>query len=222
MENIDKVLESIKEMREFQKKTDEQLQKTDEQLRINSNLMRESQKKTDEQQQKTDEQLQRTDEQLQRTDKQLQRTDAKLDRVAKILGDMGDVNGEIVEEHFYNSLKETMALGGIKFNEILRNVRPRGDQGPEFDTILLNGDSVAIIEVKRKAHIKELHDMILKKIHDFKKSFPTYSTYDIYFGLASHVTNEALVKEAKEEGIFLLAQKGGHLEIVNNDVKAFT
>ena len=215
MENIDKVLESIKEMREFQKKTDEQLQRTDEQLqrtdeqlRINSNLMRESQKKTDEQQQKTD--------------KQLQRTDAKLDRVAKILGDMGDVNGEIVEEHFYNSLKETMALGGIKFNEILRNVRPRGDQGPEFDTILLNGDSVAIIEVKRKAHIKELHDMILKKVHDFKKSFPTYSTYDIYFGLASHVTNEALVKEAKEEGIFLLAQKGGHLEIVNNDVKAFT
>ena len=109
---------------------------------------------------------------------------------------------------------------------------------PEFDILLINGDSVGLIEVKanlrtylkNKYYVKregnkpksfDMKRCIDDKVDDFRKSCPEYKAYKLYFGFGSLVTDDKLIAQAKENGIFLLTQKGNHIELVNETVVAF-
>ncbi len=148
-----------------------------------------------------------------KTDEQIKRTDKKMN---SFLGNYG----EVAEEYFYQSLADKMSLGEIKFDEIDRRVR-YDSQSIEFDIMLYNGESVGIVEVKSKVHPKEIKSLAESKVLGFRRDYPEQSQKKIYFGIASMVTNPAMVEAAKENQIFLLTQKGEHLEIVNEKVKAY-
>ena len=173
-----------------------------------------------ESQKETKEQLKEVAIQLQKTDEQLQRTDAKFDKSLKrwegFIGNYADAT----EEYFYRSLEDTMKLGHISFDDIQRKVSITGSH-VEFDIVLINGNSIGIIEVKSKAHPKDIQAMIAKKIQHFKIDYPEYSDYKYYFGIASLITNEDMEREARENGIFLLTQKGDHLEVVGEGVRSY-
>ena len=134
-------------------------------------------------------------------------------------GFMGN-SAQITEEYFYRSLDKNKTLGKLKFDEINRNIK-KTDESVEFDIILINGNSIGIIEVKNKAHPKDIRPLIEKKIKHFKLDYPEYEEYKYYFGIATVITNKTMIKEAKNEGIFLLTQNGEHLEIVNEEVNTF-
>ena len=133
-------------------------------------------------QDRTDEQMQRnaiaqkaTDEQMKRTDEQMKRTDEKLERIGAMLGNIGENQGAVAEEFFYNSLKDTQTLAGVHYDFIDKNVSRTGNGvSDEFDMILVNGEDVALVEVKYKAHEKDLDKLLTKKINNFKKLFPAY------------------------------------------------
>jgi len=166
-------------------------------------------------QKKTDEQLQRTDEQLQRTDKQLQRTDAKLDKVAKLLGNIGQNQGDIAEEFFYNSLVENTEVGGIKYDEIIRGMeKHRGNTQEEYDIVLVNENSIALIEVKYKANLGDIKK-IIRKEKNFRKLFPIYSEYNISSGLATFHLLDDIRDELLDNGFFALQRSGNIVEAVN-------
>ena len=161
---------------------------------------------------KTDAQLAKTDAQLAETAKQLKETDTRL---RKFLGGYGDT----AEEYFYQSLKKTMRLGDIKFDEIDREVRKKADWN-EFDIVLYNGDSVGIIEVKSRANPKYLE--VEKQIHNFKEQFPEYQGYKIYYGVATMSTkNNELYDFCKSKGLFLLCQNGDHIDLLNSEVQVY-
>jgi len=190
-----------------QAKTDEQLKKTDEHLKKTDEQL----KKTDEQLKKTDEQLKRTDEQLKRTDDELRsifkKTDERLDRVARQLGSMAKNQGDVAEEYFVNSLKETLRIGNFDFDLLLENVGLKTKKiNDEFDILLVNGESVALIEVKYKVHPNDL-DLLPKKIEHLKL-MPQYRNYSIYAGGAGFFVPDAVVEEAKKRGYFVLQRRG--------------
>ena len=160
-----------------------------------------------------------TSEQIRQTDEQMKRTDVRLNSLNKKWEGFFGNYGEAVEEIFYRSLEEKMKLGDIVFDKIDRRVSTN-NHSTEFDILLFNGDCVGIIEVKSKAHPKEVRSTINKKLQHFKIDYPQYAKHKIFFGIATLVTNPTLIKMAKEEGIFLLTQKGDCLEVVNGDVKA--
>ena len=176
-----------------------------DELREGTNELRESQK--------------RTDEQMKRTDEQIKRTDEKLERIGKRLGSLGIAQGEFAEELFYRSLEDSPVLGDIIFDEVERRVRISAHDY-EFDIILKNGLSIGLVEVKYKAHPEEICEIVKKRTETFRKRFNEYSDHKLYFGLATTITTPNLINKAKEEGIFLLTQKGDHMEIVNSDVKS--
>ena len=93
-----------------------------------------------------------------RLDAQQSETDAKLNRVAEMLGNIGNNQGDVAEEFFYNSLKSKFDLAGVHYDSMEKNVLKsiKGTQD-EFDIVMINGEDVAIIEVKYKAafHINE-------------------------------------------------------------------
>ena len=187
-------------------------------------MIDESNRKFDESNQRLenmiDESNRKFDESNQRLENMIKESDRKFDRTNKIWENFIGNTSDMVEEYFFRSLEEKKTLGNLKFDNIQRNVR-KTDNSIEFDIILINGDSIGIIEVKNKAHPKDIKPLIEKKIRHFKLDYPKYEDYKYYFGLATMITNNTMIQEAKDEGIFLLTQKNDHLEIVNEGYKTF-
>lgn len=195
---------SQRELTEQQKRTDAQLAKTDAQLA-----------KTDAQLAKTDAQLAKTDAQLAKTDAQLEKVGQKLDRLGELVGNISNNQGEIAEEFFFRSFIKNPMLGNIKFDSVSRNLNNHiGNLQEEYDLVLINGDTLAVIEVKAKAHVNDLERMVHRKMANFPKLFNVYRNYHTYAGIATLVANEALIEKAQELGLFLLTQQGDHTAIV--------
>ena len=210
-------------------KTDEQLAKTDVQLaQTDAKLAQLAEQfaiqsaKTDAQLAQTDAQLAKTDAQLAKTDAQLAKTDAKLNKIAKLFGDVNNNRGEMAEEFFFTSLKKKPMIAGIKFETVHRNLHgSKGKIQDEFDLVLINGDSLAIIETKNKAHLKLVDQMLEKKIPNFKILFPQFAHYKIYAGIASMITYDELKEKTSEQGLFLLTQQGKCLELTSQNILTF-
>jgi chromosome segregation ATPase len=204
----------IAELREAQKKTDEQLKElkermdqTDKQIKATEEQL----KKTDEQLKKTDEQLKKTDEQLKKTDEQMNRTDVRLNKIAKLVGNMSNNQGEVAEEYFVNSLKDVLKIGELNFDYLLQNIHLQTKKvNDEFDILLVNGSSVAIIEVKYKVHPNVI-DSLEKKIEHLKL-MKEYKNYDIYAGVAGFKVPDEVIKKAERKGYFVLKRKGDIIE----------
>lgn len=87
--------------------------------------------------------------------------------------------------------------------------------------ILTNNDSLAVIEVKIKAHLDLVDKMLGKKIPHLRQLFPKIEDYKIYAGIASLVSYDALVEKTRDKGLFLLTQQGKHVELVNQALPFF-
>ena len=155
------------------------------------------------------------EKQIAKTDAQLEKTSRKLDRLGELVGNISNNQGDIAEEFFYRSFKKNPVLNNIKFDSVSRNMNNSIKQlEDEYDIVLVNGDCVAIIEVKAKAHENDLEKMITKKVVNFPILFSHYKNYKLYAGIATLVTNNKLIEKAKELGLFLITQQGDHAEIV--------
>ena len=131
---------------------------------------------------------------------QLAKTDAKLNKVAKLFGDMNNNRGAEAEEFFFHSLRKNPKIAGIDFDTVHRNLSgEKGNISDEFDLVLVNGDSLALIEVKTKAHLDLVDKIIDKKIPHLKILFPHFKNYKIYAGIASLVTYPDLIEKVNEK-----------------------
>jgi hypothetical protein len=88
----------------------------------------------------------------------------------------------------------------------------------EFDILLVNGESVAIVEVKYKVHPADL-EKLPKKIENLKK-MPQYTNYKIYAGIAGFFIPDKIIKEAKEKGYFILQRKGDVIQSYTDNLVA--
>ena len=183
-----------------QKKTDEQIKATDEQIKELKDRMTQ-----------TDEQLRELKERMNQTDEQMKKTDIKIDKIAKMVGNMGNNQGEVAEEYFVNSLKDVLKIGELNFDYLLENVHLQTKKiNDEFDILLVNGSSVALIEVKYKVHPNVI-DSLEKKIEHLKL-MKEYRNYDIYAGVAGFKVPKEVIRKAEEKGYFVLKRKGNVIE----------
>lgn len=190
---------------ESQKRTDEQIAKTDAQLT-------EQLAKTDA---KLTEQLAKTDAQLAKTDAQLAKTDAKLNKLAEMYGGVGNNQGAVAEAFYFNSLSANPVLNGIRFDFVEKNVtRSLHGLTDEFDIVMVNGSELYLIEVKYKAHPKDLERLLHKKAVNFRKLYPAYEHYRQHLGLASFSFDDDLIEEALSNGVTVLQRRGDIIETI--------
>ena len=143
-----------------------------------------------------------------------------LNNMGRRLGNIGANTGAFAEELFYTSMKNNPMLGDQKYDTVLHNVYdPKGSA--EYDILMHNGTATAIVEVKYKAHIPDIQDLLDKKVPAFRKGFTGFHHHKLYLGLASTIISEELIEAAREAGIFLLGQKGQSYEVVNQNVRSF-
>jgi hypothetical protein len=165
-----------------------------------------------------------TDEQMKKTDEQMKRTDQKLEKLSKELGNIGNNNGAVAEEFFWNALKDIKEFKGIKVDFADRNVyRKKGLLADEFDAILWNGSSVIIVETKYKIHPNLIEKIKEKKIPNFKKLFSDKADHKIYYAIAGFAIPNQVAEEAKQEGFFVIKQFADSENIIieNNEIKAY-
>ena len=203
--------------------TDRELKELVEKMAVTQVEIQKSQRKTDEQIQELKESQKKTDEQLKRTDEELRnmfkKVDERLDKVARQLGGIGNNQGDVAEEYFVNSLKEKLQIAGIDFDYLIPNYKIESKKfRDEFDILLVNGSSVAIIEVKYKIHPNDV-DKLEKKIQNLKK-LPQYRGYEVYAGVAGFKIPDEVIEKALQRGYFVLQRKGDVIQTYTNLLKA--
>jgi hypothetical protein len=171
----------------------------------------------------TDRLLKETDQQMKETDRRLKETERLIKANSKDIGGITTSNGEIAESYFFNSFKKYPHFAGQDYQLVERNKRCHSkalDLMDEYDLVLYNGSSVAIIEIKYKA-TKEDVEQILKKAETFKKLFPYYNDFAIYLGLAGFHIYQNAENEAKKQGVAVVKQVGKNMVINDKHLKVF-
>jgi len=179
------------------------------------------QKETDRQQKETDRQLKETDRQLKETDRQLKE---KFSDLKEYVGGIGKNIGDAAESYFYETLANTMKIGDLDFDFIDKNVKRKNRRQNiegEYDIILTNSESIAIIEIKHKFHPNDIDKLLNKKLPAFKKLFPDKKDYNIYIVVAGLSIPDDTKKLAFENGFFVMTQGGGKINVEHVDIKAY-
>jgi len=143
-------------------------------------------------------------------------TGRKLDKVAKMIGGISANQGDVAEDFFYNSFIKDNHLGDLSFDDITKNMaKHRGKTQEEYDIFLTNGDSIAIIEVKYKAHLEDIKKLE-RKFLNFKKLFPIYKDYKLYGAMASFYFNQETKDELLNQGYFIVERSGNLIKTENS------
>jgi hypothetical protein len=147
------------------------------------------------------------------TSRTIEEVGRRLDALGIRVGGMGQNQGDVAEEFFYNSLEESPTLGGIHYDFKDKSWRKRvGQVQDEFDIVLVNAEHVALIEVKYKGHANDLKRLLEKKVSNFKVLFPEYANYQHHLGFAALHMNDELKQSALESGVMVLQRKGDVME----------
>jgi hypothetical protein len=157
-------------------------------------------------------------------EKQSTESDQRLKKLEKLVGGIANSNGEMAEEYFYNAFKRDKSFVSEKFDEIKRNLGyNNGTLEAEFDIILFNGKSAAIIEVKYNAKPDNVSiEDLISRVPVFKILFPEYKNHNIYLGVAAMSFKKGkFVRELHDAGIATIRPVGKKMVIYDKNVKVF-
>jgi hypothetical protein len=113
-------------------------------------------------------------------------------------------------------------FGGIKYDDISLNMTYKdSDGGVEFDIVLKNGSSVALIEVKNRIRPNFVKKLAEERIIKFREYFPKYKNYDVYLGIAGFSFDESVLEEAREYSVGIIRQSGDGIEVDATGLRAY-
>jgi len=148
--------------------------------------------------------------------------DRRMKKLEELTGSYANNNGAFAEDYFFNSFeKGQQNFFGEKFDDIDKKVKgiKKGFKD-EYDILLINGQSIGIVEIKYKAHENDV-PKVLNKAHTFKVNFPEYENHKVFLGLASMAFYPKLEEECKANGIAIVKQIGENVVIYDEHLKAF-
>ncbi len=150
---------------------------------------------------------------------------AKLDKEISSINDRYGITqanlGALTEEFFFKALSKIKQLGDIKYDDVEKHwsMSLKGINA-EYDIVMINGNSVAIVEVKNKGHINDLIKLKEKMAPRFKGFFKDYKDYDLYSGFASFFVTDEMKEYAAENGIYILERNGDIMETTAKNIVA--
>jgi len=139
------------------------------------------------------------------------------------LGGISKSNGEVAETYFVNSFTNSMQFAGQEYDSFTPNLKKKDKklnlQG-EYDLVMYNCTSIAIIEIKYKAREKDVQKLLMKA-PIFKQLFPQYANYGLYLGLAAFHFEENTEEASIEQGIAVIKEVGNNVVINDKNLKLF-
>jgi hypothetical protein len=190
---------------------------TDRQMQETNRKMQE----TDRQMQETDRKMQETDRQMQETGSQIKELKAYIKELGIQIGGINDNIGHHAEQFFFFFFRRKLEFGGIKYEQMVPNLVHNGKVKIEFDIALLNGNSIALIEVKNRIHPSFVKELAEERVEKFKKFFHEYSDYSTYLGIAGFSFSDEVLEQASKYGIGIIKQAGEGVEIEAGNLRAY-
>ena len=210
----------FKETEKILKETSLLQKETALQMKENERKMAKSKKETDRQMKKDNEELKKI---LKETSLKVKETSLKVKELRRNIGGISNSNGEVAEQYFYNAFKRSKTFGNEKFDKIRKNMAfKKEDLEAEFDIVLFNGKSAALIEVKYNAKPDNISvRRIITRVDAFKLLYPEYSHHSIYLGVAAFSFRKGLEERLHRAGIATIRQVGKKLVVYDKEMKVF-
>jgi hypothetical protein len=146
----------------------------------------------------------------------------RMKKMEETMGNWSNNHGSFAEEYFFNSFENGQQDFFVEhFNEIRKKINPKEKNlEDEYDIVMYNDSSVAIVEAKFKAHKNDI-SQVLKKAETFRILCPSYKDFKIYLGLASLSFYPELEEECTRQGIAVIKQVGDSVVINDTNLKVF-
>ena len=156
-----------------------------------------------------------------RTSAAVDRTTATVNQTSKHLRGISLSNGAMAEEMIFNSLEKDKTFGGIKFDKILKNVNVVSgfETKTELDVLMVNGDTVAIIEAKYKVDKDDVNELFTKQLNCFRQYYPDYSKHKVILGIGGMSFEKGVIQTANKKGIGIIKIVGDKLEFHTDGIK---
>jgi flagellar biosynthesis GTPase FlhF len=153
--------------------------------------------------------------------KRMDRLDYLFAQTREQIGGISKSNGEFCEEYFINSFKENPTLLGEKYDYVAPYLIPHPMiVNDEYDLVLQNGTTTALIEMKYKADTHDVSKMF-SKLYTYRTNYPIFENCKIYLCLASFRFPKAVRQKAEKEGIVLIQQRGEKIEVISEHIKTW-
>jgi len=104
---------------------------------------------------------------------QIRETEKIVKENSRQIGGMGNSKGDVAETYFINSFTKKMYFAGQNYDSVSPNLSKKVKKlnlQDEYDLVLYNCTSVVIIEIKYKADLDDIENL-LKKSLTFKNCF---------------------------------------------------
>lgn len=151
------------------------------------------------------------------TDEKFKETDEKFKETDKQIGALTGKWGRFVEGLVAPAAERLFRERGIRVDRTYQRVRAhKNGSGMEVDILAVNGDYAVLIEVKSTLGIDDVRDH-LERMSRFKTFFPEYADRKVVGAVAGIVIDEDADKFAYRQGLFVIAQSGETVTILNDD-----
>jgi len=158
--------------------------------------------------------------QMQETDRLIRENAIHMKSLQNDVGGWSNNHGAFAEEYFHNAFKYgNKNFFGQNFETIYKNIKGIRSYD-EYDILLVNGESIGIIEVKFKARLNKI-PKTLKKSETLRLNFPEFANHRVYVGLAAMVFDDNVEDECVAQGIAIIKQVGDAVIIKDGHLKAF-
>ena len=176
-------------------------------------------------QKETDRRFPESDRRFQESDRHFQETEQFLKEQHQCLNEQldklwGNQLGEFAKWQVRPAAVRLFKERGIAVRELSSDLSvQKGDEGLEIDLLVVNGsEAIAIaiaIEVKSKLTQADV-DEHLERLDKFKRLLPRYQSLKILGAVAAMVTPSEVARYAYRQGLFVIAQSGDTLVILND------
>ena len=147
-----------------------------------------------------------------------------LDTTNMAINGIADSNGAMAEATIYDALENDMTFAGQEFDDIYRNMKKHikkdGLRG-EYDIMMTNGDTIALIETKFKVRKQDVINLYEKQAPVFSKLFPEYSKYKLLLGIGGVIFETDAIEEADAKGVGIIKVVGNKIDYNSSNIKPF-
>jgi hypothetical protein len=165
----------------------------------------------------TDRRMQETDRRMQETDRKIQETDRLVRELTKDITGITKSVGLFAESMVKPATRRLFAERGIEITGLhSRASERRNGSTMEIDVLAYGPVHVIAIEVKLTLGIQEVKEF-LEKLSGFFGFFERYRGLILYGTVAGLSINEGVDRFAYKQGLFVLAQSGENLQLLNDD-----
>ncbi|REJ60476.1 MAG: DUF3782 domain-containing protein [Microcystis aeruginosa DA14] len=180
----------------------------------------EAQKETERCFQETERRFQETERRFQETERILKeqslKTDRQITRVSQEIGNLGGKWGRFVENMVAPACETLFLNRDIPVHQVSQRVRKRLDgKTLEIDVLVTNENHVLVVEVKSSLSVDDVKELI-NNLTEFRQFFPEYNHKQLYGAVAGIEIEEGADKYAYRQGLFVLAQRGENVAILND------